>query len=54
MFNKEFKYSISDRGAWYNIIIKVNNKIIEIRDSLKLLPLAWLKLAKVLGQNIKT
>lgn len=38
MKNKTFKYSISDKGQWYNIIIKVNNIFIEIRDSLKLLP----------------
>lgn len=39
MENKEFKYSISDRGQWYTITIKINGFFIEIRDSLKLLPL---------------
>lgn len=38
MFNGEFSYSISDRGQWYRIIIKHANKIIELRDSLKILP----------------
>lgn len=38
MENNSFKYSISDKGLWYTIIIKVNNHFIEIRDSLKLLP----------------
>ena len=38
MRNKEFKYSISDRGQFYTITIKVNNHFIIIRDSLKLLP----------------
>lgn len=38
MPNNSFKYSISDMGQWYTIIIKVNNHYIEIRDSLKLLP----------------
>ena len=38
MKNNTFKYSISDKGQFYTIIIKVNNKFIEIRDSLKLLP----------------
>lgn len=38
MFNNTFKYSISDRGMWYSIIVKVKNHFIEIRDSLKLLP----------------
>lgn len=38
MKNNTIKYSISEMGQWYYIIIKKNNKIIEIRDSLKLLP----------------
>ena len=38
MRNKTFTYSISDMGQWYRIVIKVNDRIIEIRDSLKLLP----------------
>lgn len=38
MPNNSFKYSISEMGQWYTIIIKHNNKILEIRDSLKLLP----------------
>lgn len=46
MKNKSFKYSISDKGMWYNIIIKVNNHIIEIRDSLKLLPFSVKRIGK--------
>lgn len=38
MTNKTFKYMISDMGQWYSITIKVNDKYIIIRDSLKLLP----------------
>ena len=38
MSNNTFMYSISDRGQWYSIRIKVNNYIIELRDSLKMLP----------------
>lgn len=38
MPSNSIKYSISEMGQWYYIIIKKNNKIIEIRDSLKLLP----------------
>lgn len=38
MENNSFKYSISDRGQWYSIIIKTHGIFIEIRDSLKLLP----------------
>lgn len=50
MKNKSFKYSISDKGMWYSIIIKVNGHIIEIRDSLKLLPFS----VKRIGQSFKT
>lgn len=38
MKNNTFKYSITNMGYWYTITLKVNNHIIEIRDSLKLLP----------------
>lgn len=50
MSNNSFKYSISDKGQWYNIIIKVNNHFIEIRDSLKLLPFS----VKRIGQSFGT
>lgn len=50
MENNSFKYSISDKGMWYNIIIKVNNHFIEIRDSLKLLPFS----VKRIGDNFGT
>lgn len=50
MENKSVKYSISDKGMWYTIVIKVNNKIIEIRDSLKLLPFS----VKRIGESFKT
>lgn len=50
MKNNTFKYSISDKGQWYNIIIKVNNHFIEIRDSLKLLPFS----VKRIGDSFKT
>lgn len=53
MQNNTFKYSISDMGAWYNIIIKVNNHIIEIRDSLKLLPFSVRKIGKSFGTKHK-
>lgn len=42
-----FKYSISDMGQWYNLIIKTKfNKIIEIRDSYKILPFPLRKIGK--------
>ena len=50
MPNNSFKYSISDKGMWYTIIIKVNGYFIEIRDSLKLLPFS----VKRIGQSFKT
>lgn len=50
MPNNSFKYSISDMGAWYSITIKVKNKIIELRDSLKLLPFS----VKRLGESFDT
>lgn len=46
MKNKTFKFMQSFMGQWYSITIKVNNKIIEIRDSLKLLPFALKKIGK--------
>lgn len=53
MKNNTFKYSISDMGQWYTIIIKVNNKYIEIRDSLKLLPFSVKKIGKSFGTKHK-
>lgn len=53
MPEKSFKYSISDKGQWYNIIIKYNYKIIEIRDSLKLLPFSVSKIGKSFGTKHK-
>ena len=50
MTNNTFKYSISSKGQWYTIIIKVNGKYIEIRDSLKLLPYSLERI----GHSFKT
>lgn len=50
MKNNTFKYSISDKGQWYTIIIKKNNHFIELRDSLKLLPFS----VKRIGDSFKT
>lgn len=38
MPSKTFKYIISDMGQWYGITIKKGKQVIEIKDSLKLLP----------------
>ena len=50
MYNNSFKYSISDKGQFYSITIKVNNKFIQIRDSLKLLPFS----VKRIGKSFET
>lgn len=53
MENNSFKYSISDKGMWYTIIIKVNNHFIEIRDSLKLLPFSVKRIGDSFGTKYK-
>lgn len=53
MENNTFKYSISDRGMWYTITIKINNKYIELRDSLKLLPFSVKRIGKSFGTKHK-
>lgn len=50
MQNNTFEYSISDRGQWYTLRIKVDNYIIELRDSLKLLPFS----VKAIGKAFNT
>ena len=50
MKQKTFMYSISDMGQWYKIAIKIDDRIIEIRDSLKLLPFT----VKRIGESFKT
>lgn len=50
MKNNTFKYSISAMGQWYTIVIKLGGKIIEIRDSLKLLPFSL----KRIGESFAT
>lgn len=50
MQNNQFKYSISHMGQWYTVTIKMNDHIIELRDSLKLLPFS----VKEIGKAFKT
>lgn len=50
MPNNSYRYTISDRGQWYQIIIKINNYTIDIRDSVKLLPFS----IKKIGKDFKT
>ena len=50
MKSNTFKYSISEMGQWYSVVIKVGRHFIELRDSLKLLPFSL----KRIGQSFKT
>jgi hypothetical protein len=50
MPNNSFKFSMTTKGQFYTLTIKVNNKIIELRDSLKLLPFRL----KSIGESFKT
>lgn len=50
MPNNTFKYSISSMGEWYTITIKYKSHIIELRDSLKLLPFT----VKEIGNSFAT
>ena len=50
MQNKTFQYVISAMGQFYSITIKYRGFIIEIRDSLKLLPFS----VKKIGKSFKT
>lgn len=53
MPNKSITYSISSLGQWYKITVKINNHIIEFRDSLKLLPFSVKKIGKSFGTKHK-
>lgn len=50
MPRNSFKYSISAKGQWYTITIKLDNYYIQIRDSLKLLPFS----VRRIGDSFKT
>lgn len=50
MYNNQYQYSISAMGMWYSITIKNRDRIIEIRDSLKLLPFSL----REIGKSFKT
>ena len=53
MEQNEIKYSISDRGQWYTITICTGKRVIELRDSLKLLPFSVKKIGKSFGTKHK-
>ena len=50
MKNNTYKYTISNQGQWYSIILKQGNRMIEIRDSLKLLPFSL----RSIGESFET
>lgn len=50
---KEFTTLISDMGQFYTMTIRYNNKCVEIRDSLKLLPFSVDKMAKAFNLEIE-
>lgn len=50
MNSGEYQYTISDMGQWYSIKIKAGRHIIELRDSLKLLPFS----VKAIGKAFNT
>ena len=50
MLNNTFKYLISDMGQWYTITVKVKGRIIEFRDSYKLMPFS----VRDIGKAFKT
>ena len=51
MRSNTFKYSVTSRGIWYTITVKKHNKIIEFRDSLKILPFNLRTLGKTFQTN---
>lgn len=48
--NCSYTYSISGMGQWYYIVLKIGDRYIEFRDSLKLLPFR----VKTIGKDFKT
>lgn len=46
MNNGEYRYTISDRGQWYNITLRHNSRYIRIYDSFKLLPFSLRDIGK--------
>lgn len=53
MTSKTFKYSISEMGQWYTVKIKEGRYMIELRDSLKLLPFSVKKIGNSFGTKHK-
>lgn len=50
MPNRTVEYSISSMGQWYSITVKIQDRFIKFRDSLKLLPFS----VKKIGRDFQT
>ena len=48
-----FKYMISDMGQWYTLTIRTSYNVIQMRDSLKLLPFSLDRIGKAFGTKHK-
>ena len=53
MKNRTFKYLISEMGQFYSITLKFKGQIVEIRDSLKLLPFSVKEIGRSFGTKHK-
>ena len=53
MENHEVKFVVSDKGQWYQITFKENDRYFVIKDSLKLLPFSVKKIGKDFGTKHK-
>lgn len=53
MKDRTFRYSISDKGMWYSITLKNGRNFIELRDSLKLLPISVKRIGESFGTKHK-
>ena len=53
LLNNEICYAISDMGQWYFIAFRYNNCLVEIRDSLKILPLTLKQIGKSFCKKYK-
>ena len=53
MKDRTFIYSISDKGMWYSITLKNGRNFIELRDSLKLLPISVKRIGDSFGTKHK-
>lgn len=53
MSNRTVEYNISSMGQWYSILVKIQDRYIQFRDSLKLLPFSVKKIGKDFGTKHK-